>query len=491
MARQDPPRDPRCRAGHVPSKPRRHCGLFWRASSGHPTRAVPGQHPTGPPPPHPGASWELAPGRGAGGVWVPGGVARAADGRPASSPCGSSCPQPATPLGLCRRQAPAPERLRAAFVQGAAGTHVRALGSSWRDWDPFPVPPPAGATPSPPAQGPPRRPPVLARCPLPLAWGHPLAFPRAARAVDEGCTGTAGAPVSSLPLCLRCSGDVPCPGRDARHPPALPGPVPAYQPGPSLAAPGHPCSSPLPHAAIPCLSFPPCRRPRPGRFPVSPSFPREEGGSFPPPFPRVPWPSQETVTSSGCAEPAPDSWHQRGGREPSPASSLLGPARVPPSPRAAAGPQRAPHGNAGTATQTPALPCPARCQIPSERGRRERGEGTGQWNCWRQRGGHGAGGCHAAGHGPRLQKVLASSRASGTAMPGGCPGPWQRPSPGDASGQSRRGKPGCSSLPHASASSCHGADPRHSQAPVPRCPPWEMCPLHRDTCQSGAGNGMG
>lgn len=184
------------------------------------------------------------------------GVARAADGRPASSPCGSSCPQPATPLGLRRRQAPAPERLRAAFVQGAAGTHVRVLGSSWWDWDPFPVPPPAGATPSPPAQGPPRRPLVLARCPLPLAWGHPLAFPKAARAVDEGCPGTAGAPVSSLPLCPRCSGDAPSPGRDARHPPALLGPVPAYQPGPSPAAPGHPCSPPLPHAAIPCLSFP-------------------------------------------------------------------------------------------------------------------------------------------------------------------------------------------------------------------------------------------
>lgn len=299
--------------------------------------------------------------------------------------------------------------------------------------------------------------------------------------------GTRFVPALVPSLQRRC----PLPGQGRPSPSCLARPragIPAWsQPGSS----GTPLQLPSPSRCHPMPQFPPCRRPRPGRFPVSPSFPREEGGSFPPLFPRVPWPSQETVTSSGCAEPAPDSWHQRGGREPSPASSLLGPARVPPSPRAAAGPQRAPHGNAGTATQTPALPCPARCQIPSERGRRERGEGTGQWNCWRQRGGHGAGGCHAAGHGPRLQKVLASSRASGTAMPGGCPGPWQRPSPGDASGQSRRGKPGCSSLPHASASSCHGADPRHSQAPVPRCPPWERCPLHRDTCQSGAGNGMG
>lgn len=36
---------------------------------------------------------------------MPGGVAGAAHGRPVPSRCGSSCPQPVAPLGLCRRQA--------------------------------------------------------------------------------------------------------------------------------------------------------------------------------------------------------------------------------------------------------------------------------------------------------------------------------------------------------------------------------------------------
>lgn len=166
--------------------------------------------------------------------------------------------------------------------------------------------------------------------------------------------------------------------------------------------------------------------------------------------------------------------------------------RSPPAvvPRAAAALQRAPCSNAGTATQTPARPCPPRCRIPHQQGPRDR-EGTGQWHRWGQWEGHGAGGCQAAGHGPCLQKVFASSRVLGSAMPGGCPGPWRCPSPGDASGPSHRGKPGCSTLPRASASSCHGAEPRHHKAPAPRCPPREGCPLRGVTCQTGQGMGWG
>lgn len=194
------------------------------------------------------------------------------------------------------------------------------------------------------------------------------------------------------------------------------------------------------------------------------------------------------MTSSGCAEPAPDSWHRQGGWEPSPASSLLGPARLPPSPRAAATPQWAPRDKAGTATQTPALPCSPHCWITGQGKSRQRGEGTGQWHHWGQWGGHGAERAMLLGIVPACRNCLQAA-ASGRAIPRGCLWPWQCPSPGNADRSSHQGKPNYSSLPRTSASSCHGPGPQHGQAPVPHCPPWERCLLHRDMCQTRKGMG--
>lgn len=176
------------------------------------------------------------------------------------------------PLGLCRRQA---------RLQGSSEPPLcrelpvleQAPGSSWQHWDPFPpqkYEDPWGALPG------------LYRA----MWGRGVRMPT--------CILSHPVPLSSHATCPRCSGD-----------------------------------TSLPPTPSPCLSFPQDKATALPAFLPS----QERGGSFPCCFPTSPQPSQETVTSSGCAEPAADSWHRRGGRQPSPASSSpLCPARSPPFP---------------------------------------------------------------------------------------------------------------------------------------------------------------
>lgn len=136
---QSPCRTTRCSVGHLWGIPPALC---WDR-----------RHPVGPSPPHRGQAG-ACPGK----RWWRGEGARleAAHDQPSLSRCSSSCPQLAAPLGMCRHQAQL-WSLRGAFVQGTAPhIYVQALGSSWRDRDPFPAPPLAGTIPSPRARGSPR-----------------------------------------------------------------------------------------------------------------------------------------------------------------------------------------------------------------------------------------------------------------------------------------------------------------------------------------------
>lgn len=210
--------------------------------------------------------------------------------------------------------------------------------------------------------------------------------------------------------------------------------VPAWQCQDTLAA-------SLPLTLPPRASVSPMPRAAARRFPRLSFLSPGKGRELPPPLPHIPQPSQETVTSSGCAEPAPDSWHQRGGWEPSPASSLLSPACVPPSPRAAAVPQRVRRGDTGTATQTPAFPCPPRCWIPGQQGHWERGKGTGQWHCWGQRGGHGTRGAMLPGMVPACRKCWQGAGHQAWPCPGDAQGPGSVPALAMPAGRPAGGSP--------------------------------------------------
>lgn len=216
-------------------------------------------------------------------------------------------------------------------------------------------------------------------------------------------------------------------GRDTQHPPDLIGPMPAFHPAPSLPVLDTP-AAPLSLSCHP--GIPLCRGSAARRVSRLSFLSSGKGRELPSSLPRVPQTSQETVTSSGCTEPAPDSWHRRDSWEPSPASSLLSPAHVPPSPEpllCCSG-----HRAATLAQLHRPQPCPAlrvAGSLASEDvGREERGQVSDT-----------AGDCGEGQRVPCCQAWSlfterdASSRVSGTAMPGGCPKPWQCPSPGDAS----------------------------------------------------------
>lgn len=388
-----------------------------------------------------------------------------------SIPLQLQLPAASSPTGAVPAPGLAPERLRAAFVLGAAGTHVQALESSWWERDPFPALTPAHAGPSPPAQGPSR----LWRA-APLAAGHPLACLESVGTVDSGCPGAARASVCPcVPAAVAIT-----PPHAGLHSTRLPCQG-LCQPSPSLPVPGRPHSPPLSHAATLCLSFPvprvATRRVLCLSF-LSPGKGRELPALLPPSPAAEPGDCDELWScgaSAGFLAPA--------GRLGAITRLLPAqPTRVPPFPRAAAAPQRAPRNDTGTATQTPALPCPPHCWIPGQQGRRERGEGTGQWHRWGERGGHGPGGCCAARHGPRLEKGLASSSTSGTAMSGGCPGsvPALAMPAGRPAGESP-------AAPRASAGCCHGAGPQHGQGPRPAALPGRGARCTGTCARSGQG----
>lgn len=236
-----------------------------------------------------------------------------------------------------------------------------------------------------------------------------------------------------FPPCPRAPAAVAVPpslGRDAQHPPDLICQHSTLLPACQCWVPLQPLSPSLCH---PMPRIPLCRGAAARRVPRLCFLSPGKGRELPSSLPRVPQTSQETVTSSGCTEPAPDSWHRRDSWEPSPASSLLSPAHVPPSPEpllCCSG-----HRAATLAQLHRPQPCPALRVAGSpaseDVGREERGQvsdtagdrGEGQRvPC-----------CQARS---LFTERGASSRVSETAMPEGCPGSWQCPSPGDASGLS-------------------------------------------------------
>lgn len=280
-----------------------------------------------------------------------------------------------------------------------------------------------------------------------------MASPGAAQAVDEGSPGTAGASISSLPTAVAMP---PSPGRDAQHPPdmiAHASTPPRSQPGSA----GTPLQPPLSLTLPPRASDSPVLRAAVRRVPRLSFFSPGKGRELPSSLPRVPQTSQETVTSSGCTEPAPDSWHRRDSWEPSPASSLLSPAHIPPSP----GPLLCCSGHRAATLAQPHRPQPfpalrvAGSPASEDVGRQERRQVSDTAGDSRE------------GRGPRgavLPGMVAACRTRSQAVgcqgqpcPRGSPRSWQCPSPGHVRGLSCRGEPGCSSLP--SASSCHGPGP--------------------------------
>lgn len=165
--------------------------------------------------------------------------------------------------------------------------------------------------------------------------------------------------ISSLPTCPHCSGHAPLPGQGC--------PAPSWPD--------------RPHASIP-----PCFQPGSAG---SPSLPHAAGSPSLFPFPGKG--EGASLISSPCPADEPgdcdELWaHRASTGFLAPAGQLGAIARLLPAqprsrpavPRATAGLQRAPGSDAGTATQTPTLPWPPHRWIPSQRGRRERGEGTGQ-----------------------------------------------------------------------------------------------------------------
>lgn len=261
--------------------------------------------------------------------------------------------------------------------------------------------------------------------------------------------------------------------------PDLIGPMPACHPAPSLAVPLQPLS-------------PSCCHPRASDSPVPRGCSQTGSPSL------FPFPGKgegASLISSPCPADEPgdcdELWVHRASTGFLASAGQLGaiacllpaqPRSRPAVPRAAAL-QRAPCSDAGTAIQTPTLPCPPRRWTPGWPGHRERGDRTGQWHCWGPRGGHRAEGCHAARHGRCWQNALASSSVSGTAMPGRGPRSWQCPSPGDASGQPCRHKPGYSLLP--SASSCQEPGPRQAKPLCPTALPGRAVTLHETCAKAG------
>lgn len=242
--------------------------LVWWAPWGRRTRAVPGWPPTGPP-----LRVEVAeecgcqagwPGLPPAGRLHPGAPPAAHSRQPrwgcAGARPGSGAPQSRLCAGRCRH------------------THVRVLGSSWWERDPLPSATPGRRHPLPTSTGTPE---ALARRPLPLARGHPLAFPGLRMRDARARLG------HTLPPCPHAP-----PAAAMLHPRAgIPGTLPPCQAscqGTTLV-PAQAAKTPLqplsPSRRHPVPQFLPLRGLRPGGFPVSPSFPRERGGSFPCRFP--------------------------------------------------------------------------------------------------------------------------------------------------------------------------------------------------------------
>lgn len=159
-------------------------------------------------------------------------------------------------------------------MQGAAPhTHVQALGSSCWDQDPLPALPLAGTIPSPRAQGPPRLC-LLMRAPLGISRGSPgygRGKTRHSRSIHF-------LPAQVPPL------QRPCPPPWAGMPSTLlTRQAPCHH---TTLLPAWQCLQPLsPSRCRPVPRIPRAEGLQPGGFPVSLSFPRERGGSFPCLFP--------------------------------------------------------------------------------------------------------------------------------------------------------------------------------------------------------------